>query len=266
MNENTKRVLRTAYSALLCVAISALGVLFTVSCVGIFLEGDSPFSRESIGDALMRLLPAVVVTVVLIIGAPVVSALLPVEKRKKSAPLDASLLLSIARRKAEGKGFSEKAAKEIISERNFRKYFTVGGAVLFAVSLVYPLIHTLTSSTFTSDGDANVQVLTASVVVLVCLIPTATYAIGMSYVFAASRTREADLLKTASADGEVILTERHCGIYVFFAEHKGILSAVGRCAVVIFAVVLIALGVMNGGMNDVLEKAVKICRECIGLG
>ena len=32
------------------------------------------------------------------------------------------------------------------------------------------------------------------------------------------------------------------------------------------AVLLIVLGVANGGARDVLAKAVKICSECIGLG
>lgn len=31
-------------------------------------------------------------------------------------------------------------------------------------------------------------------------------------------------------------------------------------------VLLIVLGILNGGMQDVLTKAVKICSECIGLG
>ena len=32
------------------------------------------------------------------------------------------------------------------------------------------------------------------------------------------------------------------------------------------AVLLILLGVLNGGAQDVLTKAVKICSECVGLG
>ena len=35
---------------------------------------------------------------------------------------------------------------------------------------------------------------------------------------------------------------------------------------VILVVALIVLGVMNGGMFDVLVKAINICTECIGLG
>ena len=32
------------------------------------------------------------------------------------------------------------------------------------------------------------------------------------------------------------------------------------------AISMIVLGALNGGMNDVLVKAINICTECIGLG
>lgn len=32
------------------------------------------------------------------------------------------------------------------------------------------------------------------------------------------------------------------------------------------ALLLIAAGILNGGMRDVLIKAINICTECIGLG
>jgi hypothetical protein len=39
-----------------------------------------------------------------------------------------------------------------------------------------------------------------------------------------------------------------------------------RCAVLALAIGFIALGIFNGGMKDVFDKAVAICTECIGLG
>ena len=39
-----------------------------------------------------------------------------------------------------------------------------------------------------------------------------------------------------------------------------------RGVIIAASVALIALGIMNGGMADVLAKAIKICTECIGLG
>lgn len=39
-----------------------------------------------------------------------------------------------------------------------------------------------------------------------------------------------------------------------------------RIALAIVAVVFVIVGVINGGLQAVLEKAINICRECIGLG
>ena len=39
-----------------------------------------------------------------------------------------------------------------------------------------------------------------------------------------------------------------------------------RLVVFCAAVALIVVGVLNGGVGDVLMKAINICTECIGLG
>ena len=39
-----------------------------------------------------------------------------------------------------------------------------------------------------------------------------------------------------------------------------------RIAVAVAALALIVAGILNGGMADVLSKAINICTECIGLG
>ena len=45
-------------------------------------------------------------------------------------------------------------------------------------------------------------------------------------------------------------------------------DAAGRTRLILYAlaILLVILGVMNGGMRDVLVKAINICTECIGLG
>ena len=44
------------------------------------------------------------------------------------------------------------------------------------------------------------------------------------------------------------------------------LALVGRVALYACGALLLALGIANGGMYDVLVKAINICTECIGLG
>ncbi|MBR5230930.1 MAG: hypothetical protein IKW00_01635 [Clostridia bacterium] len=46
---------------------------------------------------------------------------------------------------------------------------------------------------------------------------------------------------------------------------RGVGKTVRRVCIAL-AVLLIVLGILNGGLWDVLVKAVNICTECIGLG
>lgn len=49
-------------------------------------------------------------------------------------------------------------------------------------------------------------------------------------------------------------------------ESKSMFLSVGRALFLFVAILFIVLGAMNGGMKDMLAKAIKICTECIGLG
>ena len=49
-------------------------------------------------------------------------------------------------------------------------------------------------------------------------------------------------------------------------DRKPALVNLARASIITVAVVFIVLGIFNGGMSDVLGKAVRICTECIGLG
>ncbi len=39
-----------------------------------------------------------------------------------------------------------------------------------------------------------------------------------------------------------------------------------RTAVIVGAVIFIVIGIVNGGMTDMLNKGIRICLECIGIG
>ncbi len=76
-----------------------------------------------------------------------------------------------------------------------------------------------------------------------------------------SRLREIDLLREA-------LRGRPAGLVpvpMKTAAETGARRAM-RAALYAAALALIVLGVLNGGLNDVLIKAINICTECIGLG
>lgn len=70
----------------------------------------------------------------------------------------------------------------------------------------------------------------------------------------ASVLREIDLAKQAEKKPMTAAAAKH---YPVNAARAVLMAA---------AIVLIVLGIMNGGMRDVLVKAINICTECIGLG
>ena len=70
------------------------------------------------------------------------------------------------------------------------------------------------------------------------------------------------MLPKDSPSNETIIDK----IQGFFTRHKKIILLVLRIALGILALVLIITGIVNGGMYTVLQKANKLCQECIGLG
>ncbi|MBO5287218.1 MAG: thioredoxin [Clostridia bacterium] len=44
------------------------------------------------------------------------------------------------------------------------------------------------------------------------------------------------------------------------------MSLIVTCTIIFVGVLFVILGILNGGNEDVIAKAVKICTECIGLG
>ncbi|MCR5368143.1 hypothetical protein SAMN05660484_00957 [Eubacterium ruminantium] len=49
-------------------------------------------------------------------------------------------------------------------------------------------------------------------------------------------------------------------------EEKNIIINIIRIILFITAVTLIIVGLENGGFRDVMNKAIRICFECIGIG
>lgn len=278
MNEKTKRVIRLAYTVALSAMLLLTALLFIISCIGIWRSGAMPFTRESIGDALMKLLAPIIITVLLIIGAPILYLLLPVEKKQRTVihPEDTAEILS---GKIELTELSSARAERVIAERKKRGFLKLGGALLLLLSLVYPLIYIFTPANFTGK-DVNIDVLLGALNIIIAFIPMTAYSIIASYMCRASYSHEAENLRAAikekasvpeeqryslpRTDNKILAAART--VKAFFVKNKRVITLGARCAVLGVAALFIVLGIFNGGMSDVLAKAVKICRECIGLG
>jgi flagellar biosynthesis protein FlhB len=90
-----------------------------------------------------------------------------------------------------------------------------------------------------------------------CIISFGVF-IGFTFYveYSAKKTTEI-LLQVIKTEGKVTKEE---------LKENNIAKYIAQGAILIIAVVFIVIGVANGGAADVLQKAVNICRECIGIG
>lgn len=98
--------------------------------------------------------------------------------------------------------------------------------------------------------------------VLVHLMPLIFSALGMSIAGWILGIRDETADRPAQIDMEELAGIREKAVRQQ-ADRK---TLTVRTAVLVIAVVMIILGILNGGLEDVLAKGAAICTECVGLG
>ncbi len=256
--------LRRALEILLTVLILAVGVSFAVSCVAIYRSGDSPFTRESVSLAFSRMAWPVWLCVAVAVAAGVLSWLLPRGEEKTRPVRDRATMLArlIAPYDMTASPDTEKL---LAGEAKWRS--RLGGLALAVSGTlgIFAVIFCALPSSF--DGaDKTADIRAAAVAVLLCTAVSMAAAVAAGILRARSYDRAIDAVKAAVA--AKTLTRRAETVEQKNASHdkeKIILWSV-RGVMLVAAVVCLVLGICNGGMADVLGKAIRICTECIGLG
>jgi 4-amino-4-deoxy-L-arabinose transferase-like glycosyltransferase len=253
---------------LLTASIIVSATLFIVSCSTIyFTGGESPFSREVVNRELSRILPANLITLALLIGAGVLSLFVDHGKPKRY-PLAKKLLLKVHDEESETLLLT--LEKEKSRRRKVRIIALSACTVIAAVALVFVLTNPYTLENVNTDIAYSVIIAAVATLLGFAVWYARGVIIDASYSRALEAVRE-DIRATAigaraskrsaspkdAAEDDKIssLSLRDGHAYMFV-----------RLGVLLVSIAFIILGIFNGGMSDVLGKAVRICTECIGLG
>ena len=242
------------------VCILLLGIAFIFCTAHLyFTGGDQPYSRESVGKYLLILaLPSAITaglaTAGLVMATIKENAVDGTVARTPSDLLDSYLA------KYDLSDIKGEEADTISKERKYRSvYASIAyslSAAIFAVVLVYLSFF----ANFTVE-NLNSDAMTAFALSL----PLCAVAVGVHvprlYLSEDSCRRELEAVKKYVRENSPKRVEKQ-------PNAKGAITAteITRYVIIAASVILIVLGVFNGGMKDVLAKAVKICTECIGLG
>ena len=258
--------LHSIYGIILAVLVLVSGVCLAASALHIFLTGDAPhYSREIVGQHLLYIAAPLSLMVLATIGGVVLDWVHPlcnterlrgfqnarVRVRRMSARMNISLLPC-------------EVSQSLAKEKNKRRVM-VAVMTVFACLLAVPVILWLCDLSHFQFPYQNADVVTF----LFIAIPLAVTGLVALYVttrlLEASYTRELELLKGQAKVPHIFEKEEEgeCPL----PAHKRFHLGTGiRVAILTIGVAFVVLGIFNGSMKDVFDKAVKICMECIGLG
>ena len=261
MFQEKLRKLHLIYGIVLSVIIIVTGICFIVSCIDIYRSGARPFTYESINQHFMAIVVPVVLCIVGVIGGMVVSCF-PLEKPKIKGIIDTGITLKRMSAKIDLSKCDAEAQSKITKERKIRLYSNVFCIDAIVVSLVIALIYTLNKNNFPAS-DINAEMISAMLLVIPSAIVTIAAIYANVLVCGASTVRELEVVK---ASFKTAKKDDISGQWsVVSGQNEKMLFGI-RLTLAVIAVVFIVVGIFNGGMADVLQKAINICTECIGLG
>ena len=268
----SKRRLFLNVQAVLCVLIAAV---LAIMAVRIFTEGsawqtaghpaDWIYTREKAGQALLMVLPFICISAVM----TVTGAVKNIKDEEAEKPVqDAELARNlICARVLE-------PSPEMAKERALQKKLMIAGWAGFALCMI-PILLYVTNGVHFAQTDP--EGLDRNLIALVC--HTAPWAAaGLACLIASAVLREKSMQRETEAGKARAAAEKEAGtvkdpeavredgrIY-HTAPETAKRRVPARRVLLAAAVLFIVMGIGNGGMKDVLVKAIRICTECVGLG
>ncbi len=261
MSQEKLRKVHLIYGIVLSCIVVLTGICFIAACLHIYNSGMRPFTRESISEHFMSILAPVILCIVGVIGGMVIS-FFPLEKPKLKGFIDTGAILNKMSSKIDISKCDEDTRAKIQKERKLRLYTNIFCIDAIVVCTVISLIYALNKNNFPAIS-INSEMVDAMLFIIPCVI------VGLGAIYAtvlirnASYVRELALVKKALTTAKASNSGQR-SVVSGQKNEKILLGA--RLSLLVIAVTFIIVGIFNGGMADVLQKAINICTECIGLG
>ena len=259
--DNVKR-LKLIYGIVMTALLIVVGVCLIVSCVGIYRMGGSPFSRESVADAFSKIcIPVYIALGWLALGA-IMMIIFPDEIIKPKGSRTPAVLYKNLEKKIDLTADDERV-KGLIKAKKNRLILGVSVATLCAVCVIVSCIVAISIILDSSIQDANQTVKKCALIALPMM--ASAFAAGiLGRVFTdRSFKASADVVKALIAKKECLGTK---DISEGGKDREKTVTLIARIAIIFVGALLLVLGICGDGIIGTLEKAIRICTECIGLG
>ena len=253
MNEKKLRLIHTVCGCVISAALIVAAVCLIVSAYTIYNLGDSPYTPESIGAEYDKIAVPLWIAIFAVIAGIVLNIALPMPKSKAKAIKDPFIKLRILQKKLS----DDCNHTGIARERQIRKIARIVCTLLCAVAFIPAIAVLCDYDSFTVDNLTPALLRVVGVLALGAIISSVLLFV-LSVIERKSAVREIEQTKLAISSAEK-------------SDKKAIKNSennvkITRLVLVGIACALIVIGLTQDGFYDVLQKAIRICTECIGLG
>lgn len=265
MSQNKRKLIHLIYGIFLSVIIVITAISIIYACYSIYGGEKGNFSREAVAlwfsklDVLIYLsLGAVIIGFVLSLALPIEKG----EKRKKTSENYSMTRSRLAKRVSLEK-CSYELASNIRGERRIRLIARCICIALYSVAAIPLLIYICNPQNY-DKYEINESIIPAVAFVIIWCVLAFIYCLLFALINFKSIKREISFLKEAIAQ-KATVSKEECEDDNTQTARNTVINCI-RGAILAVAIVFIIEGVSNGGMADVLGKAIRLCTECIGLG
>jgi hypothetical protein len=253
MNDKKLRLIHTAFGCVISAALIVAAVCLIVSAYTIYNLGDSPYTPESIGAEYAKIAVPLWVAIFAVIAGILLNILLPMPKIKSKSDKDPFIKLRIMQKKLS----ADCNHTGIARERQIRKIARIVCALLCTIAFIPAIITLCDYGSFTVDNLTPALLRVVGMLALGAVISGIILLI-LSVIERKSAAKEIEWTKIALSGSK--------GIDKKVTQNNDNKIKITRLVLVGIACALIVIGLTQDGFYDVLQKAIRICTECIGLG
>jgi hypothetical protein len=254
------------YGIAFSVLTAAVAALFIVQVLTVYNSGaEQLFTREIVEKKLLEILAPCILWIVAVIGGIVLWNIHPDEEEKLRAVKDSKATLKGLQSRLPDELSQDSQAWVAESNKwgNYRLLAWLAYAAVCVAGVIVCALYLTNPTRFTAN-DINGEVTAAVLMVLPWIIGAFVCALCVSaFENYALQQQLALVKKTIAANAKNL--KKPAQEKALLSENKKVTAAV-RIGLLAVGVALFVIGMFNGGLNDVLIKAINICTECIGLG
>ncbi len=266
MPGNKQATLRRVYGIALSFLTVITGAALIIQSQKIYRSADtSPYTREKVIAALSQIAVLLILWLCAVIGGAIIWKIYPEEVQKPKASFSQSEILKRLTQKLPDGAMSKRLKQSFIVKTVLWSVcfvFGVSATVMTCVCVFNPSNYTPVGPNFDPTADM-LAMLPKFLPWVACFFILAVAVTIYTEISAKNDVKEIKrILSTTGVkqNREEKAPNAEC------EKQKRIFTIVARCVLACAAVTLIVIGCFNGGAADVLEKAINICTECIGLG